>query len=322
MQRLTWTGIAMHADHLPGYPASHGCVRLLVDFAEKLYSVTLSGTSVIITDHKFAPGETAEPGRLLSGKTGAPSKPTLAAGRFEWHPKKSPTGPVSVIFSIPDQQAYVYRNGIEIGRAAISTTGLTQDFGSHVYSALDKVDPNGRREWMSTASFGPAGTPDIKELAERVTIPGEFLEQARTAVSPGTTLIITDVRVSAQTHSAPSPGIAGASRDARHTHSRSLRRLCQASPLSRTVRTLEPSMPNSWHSKSKEKGPLSQPDFIQSSTSSNSMRRLRLLASMFFKWHRIPSSSTANINLRSPSKLPRCFSAQYWVGRMIAGANM
>ncbi len=188
MQRLTWTGIAMHAGHLPGYPASHGCVRLPIDFAEKLYSVTLSGTSVIITDHKFEPGEIAEPGLLLSGKTGAFSKPALAAGSFESHPEKSPTGPVSVIFSIPDQQAYVYRDGIEIGRAAISTTGLTQDFGSYVYSALDKIDPNGRREWMSIASFGPAGTPDIKELAERVTIPGEFLEHARTAVSPRTTL--------------------------------------------------------------------------------------------------------------------------------------
>jgi lipoprotein-anchoring transpeptidase ErfK/SrfK len=68
MQRLTWTGIAMHAGHLPGYPASHGCVRLPIDFAEKLYSVTSNGTSVIITDDKFAPGETAEPGRLLSGQ--------------------------------------------------------------------------------------------------------------------------------------------------------------------------------------------------------------------------------------------------------------
>ncbi len=58
MQRLTWTGIAMHAGHLPGYPASHGCVRLPVDFAEKLYSVTENGTSVVITDDKFAPGET------------------------------------------------------------------------------------------------------------------------------------------------------------------------------------------------------------------------------------------------------------------------
>jgi hypothetical protein len=88
MQRLTWTGIAMHAGHLPGYPASHGCVRLPIDFAEKLYSVTRNGTSVIITDDKFAPGETTEPGRLLSGKTGAPTTSALAAGRFEWHPKK------------------------------------------------------------------------------------------------------------------------------------------------------------------------------------------------------------------------------------------
>jgi L,D-transpeptidase catalytic domain len=36
MQRLTWTGIAMHAGNLPGYPASAGCVRLPVDFAAKL----------------------------------------------------------------------------------------------------------------------------------------------------------------------------------------------------------------------------------------------------------------------------------------------
>src|SRR6201984_3048782 len=53
MQRLTWTGIAMHAGRLPGYAASHGCVRLPVDFAEKLYTVTQNGTSVIITDDKF-----------------------------------------------------------------------------------------------------------------------------------------------------------------------------------------------------------------------------------------------------------------------------
>jgi hypothetical protein len=203
MQRLTWTGIAMHAGHLPGYPASHGCVRLPVDFAEKLYSVTRSGTSVIITDDKFAPGETAEPGRLLSGKTGEPSMPVLAAGQSEWHPEKAQSGPVSIILSAPDQQAYVYRNGIEIGRAAMSTTGLVQGLGSHVYSALDKFDPNGRREWISIASFGPTRVPDIKELAKRVTIAPEFLEHARAIVSPGTTLIVTDVRVSGQTRSGP-----------------------------------------------------------------------------------------------------------------------
>src|SRR5712675_2372897 len=166
MQRLTWTGIAMHAGHLPGYPASHGCVRLPVDFAEKLYSVTRNGTSVIITDDKFAPGATAEPEQLLSGKTSALPTSALAAGRFEWHPEKAPIGVLSIILSTLDQQAYVYRNGIEIGRAAVSTTGLDPGFGSHVYSALDKFDANGRREWISTASFGPTRLPEIKELAK------------------------------------------------------------------------------------------------------------------------------------------------------------
>jgi hypothetical protein len=201
MQRLTWTGIAMHAGRLPGYPASHGCVRLPVDFAAKLYSVTENGTSVIITDDKFAPGETAEPGRLLSGETGVSSMPSQPAGKFEWHPEKAPTGPVSIILSIPDRQVYVYRDGIEIGRAALSTSDLAQGLGSHVYSALDKFGPNGQREWLSTSSFGGASAPDIEELAKHVTFPPGFLEQARAVVSPGTTLIVTDVPVSDQTRS-------------------------------------------------------------------------------------------------------------------------
>jgi lipoprotein-anchoring transpeptidase ErfK/SrfK len=53
MQRLTWDGIAMHAGHLPGYPASHGCVRLPVDFAAKLYKVTKVGTTVVIADNNL-----------------------------------------------------------------------------------------------------------------------------------------------------------------------------------------------------------------------------------------------------------------------------
>ncbi len=85
----------------------------------------------------------------------------------------------------------------------MSTTGLDLGLGSQVYSALDKFDPNGRREWISTASFGRARAPDIKELAQSVTIAPEFLEDARSAVSPGTTLIITDVRVGGQTRSGP-----------------------------------------------------------------------------------------------------------------------
>ncbi|MCL6682664.1 L,D-transpeptidase family protein [Sphingomonas alba] len=50
MQRLTEKGVAMHGGNLPGYPASHGCIRLPRAFAKLLYGVTDLGTPVVITD--------------------------------------------------------------------------------------------------------------------------------------------------------------------------------------------------------------------------------------------------------------------------------
>jgi len=52
MQRITWSGIALHGGPLPGHPASHGCVRMPVDFAERLFSLTKLGMRVIV-----APGD-------------------------------------------------------------------------------------------------------------------------------------------------------------------------------------------------------------------------------------------------------------------------
>ena len=48
MERLTWKGVAMHAGHNPGYPASHGCIRLPWGIAKLLYGVTRLGTPVMI----------------------------------------------------------------------------------------------------------------------------------------------------------------------------------------------------------------------------------------------------------------------------------
>ena len=62
MQRLTSKGIAIHAGDLPGYPASHGCIRLPNEFAKLLYGVTELGTPVMITDDK----EIAEQQRIAA----------------------------------------------------------------------------------------------------------------------------------------------------------------------------------------------------------------------------------------------------------------
>lgn len=68
MQRLTWTGIALHAGHLPGYPASHGCIRLPKAFARDLFDMTRMGGAVSVIDSELpqpAPERFAPPPPLL-----------------------------------------------------------------------------------------------------------------------------------------------------------------------------------------------------------------------------------------------------------------
>jgi L,D-transpeptidase catalytic domain len=75
MQRITWSGIALHAGILPGYPASHGCIRLTNDFAIRLWHLTKRGTRVIIAHNDVGPVETTNP-HLFAAKTkAAPDSP-------------------------------------------------------------------------------------------------------------------------------------------------------------------------------------------------------------------------------------------------------
>ena len=77
MQRITWSGIALHGGPLPGYPASHGCIRMPFDFAAQLFDETPLGLRVIVAPTDVEPIEIAHPALF-------PSKPgdgALAAAR-------------------------------------------------------------------------------------------------------------------------------------------------------------------------------------------------------------------------------------------------
>jgi hypothetical protein len=79
MQRITWSGIALHGGVLPGYAASHGCIRMPYDFAERLFGTTKLGMRVIVApgDVAPAPAEVAHPA-LFTRKSSAGA---LAAAR-------------------------------------------------------------------------------------------------------------------------------------------------------------------------------------------------------------------------------------------------
>jgi L,D-transpeptidase catalytic domain len=78
MQRITWSGVALHAGIVTGRPASHGCIRLTHDFAKRLWSLTKIGVRVIIARDEVSPVEIAHP-QLFVPKP-KPADIVLAAG--------------------------------------------------------------------------------------------------------------------------------------------------------------------------------------------------------------------------------------------------
>ena len=76
MQRITWSGIAIHAGVLPGYPASHGCIRMPMAFAVKMWGWTKMGARVVIAPGELSPASFSHP--LLAAQKLSP-QPVAAA---------------------------------------------------------------------------------------------------------------------------------------------------------------------------------------------------------------------------------------------------
>ena len=194
MERLTWGGIALHGGDLPGFADSHGCIRLPLEFAKKLYTITDKGVTVMVTDGNPRLVTSDHPGYLLAAQGNEAAGLGVAADDYEWNPQESPAGPISIVFSSRSSRIYVFRNGIEIGRSVVRG-GAKMNLGLHAYTALDQVDSNGHRQWTSIDAISDPDAPDVIEVAKHLSIPPEFLTQLRAVSQPGTTLVISDIPI-------------------------------------------------------------------------------------------------------------------------------
>jgi hypothetical protein len=143
MQRLTWDGIALHAGNLPGYPASHGCVRLPYDFSQKLFGITDKGGTVVITSAHSAPTNSLTPYEIIkaSGKNLKDSgalQPIDPQYVVSWNPDKQKEGHLSIVVSSGDQEIHVLRNGVEIGRAEFRINAPDIKLPTGVFLMLNK----------------------------------------------------------------------------------------------------------------------------------------------------------------------------------------
>ena len=78
MLRITWNGIALHGGPLPGYPASHGCVRMPFGFAEKLFDKVRIGTRIIISPNDAEPVKLSHPALFAPNAQAAAAAPARA----------------------------------------------------------------------------------------------------------------------------------------------------------------------------------------------------------------------------------------------------
>lgn len=207
MQRLTWTGIAMHSGQLPGYAASHGCVRLPYDFSQLLFATTSSGGTVIVGDGKTpVPRLASNPGLLLAPTDFKPEMlRKLNRNDYDWHPERSPEGPITIVISSTDHAMYVYRNGNPIGRAAVEIVrrglGSSDKLGNHVFTMLEGTTGKPSRftakheeaRWMRVTGQGRAVDPET--LASRLQFSPDFADKLANELKPGSTVIVTDEQV-------------------------------------------------------------------------------------------------------------------------------
>lgn len=215
MQRLTWDGIALHAGKVPGYPASHGCIRLPYAFSEKLFGITTHGMTVAVTASISGVPVTASPG-LFSPRDGtavadeALPRAMPNAPPWSWRPERSPVGPLNLLLSTRDQQIVVLRNGIEIGWAPVEFRDAPLQ-GTYVYTLLEGSRPEPSPvvadrpalRWLAVPISGSTVVHASRTLQDAATagrpvIPQAFARHVYDQLAPGATLVVTDEPIRGQ----------------------------------------------------------------------------------------------------------------------------
>lgn len=179
MQRITWSGIALHAGVVPGYPASHGCIRLPNGFAIRLWHLTKRGARVIIAQDDVQPVEITNPHLFKRKVPSAPSEsePTTDSGdgvRTAEAARGSPASgpetqeaasirisspapapavspkivPISVFISRSLGKLYVRQGFSPLFEAPVKIQNPQEPIGTHVFTAMESQNAEAEIRWI------------------------------------------------------------------------------------------------------------------------------------------------------------------------------
>jgi hypothetical protein len=193
MQRITWSGIALHAGELPGYPASHGCIRLTNDFAVRLWHLTKRGARVIIARQDVVPVEITNPHLFVpkpktafdsseslpitvasnSNKTAATTQAPLISNVGAQETAESqaagsaPSGavpqkpvPISVFVSRKLSRLFVRQGFTPLFDVPVKIQNPDEPLGTHVFTVLEPQDEGSAVRWSLVSIPEQSMSPD------------------------------------------------------------------------------------------------------------------------------------------------------------------
>ncbi|WP_380874337.1 L,D-transpeptidase [Sphingomonas sp. DBB INV C78] len=172
MQRLTWDGIAIHSGHVPGYPASHGCIRLPPAFARTLYGMTPIGMTVAIV------GDVAP-------------VPEVVPDGGRWEPHRVAEGPIAIIVGARDGKLSVLRGGIEIGRTMVEIPAPITATSAFLLRTID----GGAQIWSPIPLPGSNDAPADRMFpgdGDRLRIPDAFRTRLGPLLAPGALFVMSE----------------------------------------------------------------------------------------------------------------------------------
>lgn len=208
MNRLTWSGIAMHAGNLPGYPASHGCVHLPVKFAELLYGITHVGTPVILAGSASDPKDVVHPGLVLGDYAEHEFEAVQASLKTKELPWAAHVvdfrAPTSILVSGADRTGTLLIDGAVAGTSPVTIQDPDRPLGSHVFILSGPNDGRQGLAWHAIAFHPQAGVslaaPE-ESVLRRIAFGADMRAQVRDHLHAGMTIVTTDLPAHPDTRS-------------------------------------------------------------------------------------------------------------------------
>jgi hypothetical protein len=210
MERLTWQGVALHAGNLPGYPASHGCIRLPLEFAKMLFGVTTLGTPVVVADAKMATADIRHPGLLISDHLESMANEAVKGVVAKPHHPETATTQThesaAFVISTADRKLLAFVNGKEVFAAPVTLKAPEKSYGNHAFTLTGPDSDPRHMKWMAIGlDAAHVGQSDqiVASTLNKVDLPPEAARRVLALMHPGSTMVITSGPATAANRTGP-----------------------------------------------------------------------------------------------------------------------